>query len=205
MPILLVHDRESCEHHIKGTVDDGHVDGKQEHDGFSKQKYSQTRQSFLERLADRLHAATAFDGGFIDLASLLADSCCAAFEEYRCVGFGDNERANDLKGPSENHHEAFNPAPALCFTQKPTYNRSQGGTHERCSGENGHGQPTLRCGEHVRNDTAGIRQGGGTKSAGEESKDDKCLYIVSASGSRIESREDAVGGEEEDLPAIKLG
>lgn len=78
-------------------------------------------------------------------------------------------------------------------------------THERCSGENGHGQPTLRCGEHVRNDTAGIRQGEGTKSAGEEWKDDKCLYIVSASGSRIESREDAVGGEAEDLPAIKLG
>ena len=127
MPILLVHDRESCEHHVKGTVDDGRVDGKQEHDGFSKQKYPRTRQSFLERLAERLHAATAFDGGFIDLASLLADSCCAAFEEYRCVGFGDNERANDLKGPSENRHEAFNPASALCFTQKPTYDRSQGG------------------------------------------------------------------------------
>lgn len=56
-----------------------------------------------------------------------------------------------------------------------------------------------------RDDTAGIRQRRRAKSAGEEAEDNKSLYVLGASSSCVESRKNAVGGEEEDLPAIKLG
>ena len=56
-----------------------------------------------------------------------------------------------------------------------------------------------------RDDTASIRQRRGAKSAGEETEDYESLYVLSASSSCVKGREDAVGGEEKDLPAIKLG
>ena len=119
---------------------------------------------------------------------------------YSCGSSRNSYEAS--RGRARETYQAFNPAPALCFTQKSTYNRSQGRTHERCGSENCYCQSTLGCGEHVGDDTAGIGQGGGAKSAGEESEDDKSLYILSASSASVEGGENAVGGEEEDLAAI---
>lgn len=129
---------------------------------------------------------------------------CTFLEKHWSVCFWDSEGSVYSEEPSEDCHEALYPAPAFCLTEEASDDRTQRWSHERRSGEDRHGETTLRGWEHVCYDPSCIRRRRGTEGAGEEAEDYQGLNVLSTCRSSIEGREDAVSPKEEDLATIKL-
>jgi hypothetical protein len=62
---------------------------------------------------------------------------------------------------------------------------------------------TLRV-EHIRNNTARVRQGRGAERAGEKAQDDQGMDVLSTSGAGAEGGEAEVGEEEDDLSSVEF-
>ena len=143
----------------------------------------------------------------------------SSFERYTCpvaferssgtlpqkdgrVRVGDGHGSEDPQGSGKDRHQAFDPSPTLRLTKKPAGNWPQGGTHERGSCEDGHGQTSLRGREHICDHAAGIGERGGAKSAGEEAQDDERLHILRCGRTGVESGESTVRDEEQKLATV---
>jgi hypothetical protein len=82
--------------------------------------------------------------------------------------------------------------------------RTNDGAKERSSREETGSQTTLRSWEHVRNDTAGVGQGGRAKGTSKEPQNDQGLYVLGASGTCIKEGQEHIGPEEEILPPVEF-
>ena len=202
--MLLVDDREGAKEHVERPVDDGHVDGKQQDDGLAEQQDPGPLEGGDKGLADGGAALVAVEAGDVHLAGQLGQSRGALSKEDRGVGFGDVERAEDPHGAREDGQEALDPAPALRVAEEASDDGAQDGAQERGNGKEAHGKAALVRAKHIRDDAAGVGQGGGTKGSGEEAHDDERPHVGGAGAASVKGRQGAVGGDEQVLAAKEL-
>lgn len=200
----LVDDRESGEEHVESAVDDGHVDGEEQHNGLLEEQDPGTRQGGLEGLDERRAATLVVHLANVDLTSHLGQLSSTLTQQNGGVGLGDEDGAHDPEKTREGGQEAHDPAPASVHAEEATDDGAENGAEEGSGGEDGHSNTTLGGREHVGDDTTGVGERRGAKGTGEETEDDEGVGVLGTSAAGVEGREGSVGSDKEPLTTKDL-
>ena len=110
--LFLEDDGEGAEEHVERAVDDGHVDGDDEHDRFGEEQHPGPGESLLEGRFGCDFALALLEHGNVVLAGAFGEGGGALLQDDWCVGLGDGECAEEEKRAREDGHDALKPAPA---------------------------------------------------------------------------------------------
>ncbi|KAI6754502.1 hypothetical protein HG530_012254 [Fusarium avenaceum] len=186
--LLLVDNRECAEEHVKGSVDDSHVDGKEKDDRLLEEQNPGTRQGSLERIGEGDLATLVVNLADVDMASDLGQLGGTSAEEDGRVCLGDKQGSNDQESAGEGSEEAHDPAPTAAHTKETSNDGTKDRSEEGSGSEDSHGEATLGSGEHV----------------GDESQDKESLGVLSAGTSSVEGSEGSICADEEVLATEHL-
>jgi hypothetical protein len=86
-----------------------------------------------------------------------------------------------------------------------TYNRSYGGSKERCGCEDGHSQAPFSSIQKIRNGSTGVGQGRRSGSSGEKSQNDECPNVLRCDDTTVEDGKEDVCADEEFTSSKNFG
>lgn len=201
---LLENNGESSEAHVQSSVDDGHVDGSQEDNGFLEEEDPWAREGDLELAANGLLGLAHVHPADVHITSSLGQLGSATAQQDRGVRLGVQEGAENPENAAENGRQTLNPAPALGLAEEAASDGTQSRAEEGSHGEDAGSDTSLRGREHVGNDTTGVGERRGTESTGKESQDNESSHGRSAGGTSVESGQCHVSEEEELLAAVQF-
>jgi len=154
--VLLVHNRESTEKHVEGTVDDSHVDGEEKDNRLLEEQDPGSRQGSLERLGKSNLTTLIVNLADVDMSCDLGELGGTSSEKDGGVCLGDQESTDNPESTREGTEEAHDPAPTSVHAEEASNDGAKDGSEEGSSSEDGHGETTLRGREHVGDGTTGV-------------------------------------------------
>jgi hypothetical protein len=173
---LLEDDGEGGEEHVKGTVDDGHVDREQEDDGLPQEQDPGAGDGDLEgfRWGLLVCIGPALQATTVDSARALREVLGSLLKKHGSVGFWDEKGADDPNDAGEDRFHTLNPPPPNRLPNESTNNRSDDRSlwlvlacshiqyaddttyHKGRRAEHRHCNTTLLGGKHICDDTTSV-------------------------------------------------